>query len=306
MLPIGRKLYCRAPGVRWQVSGDKTEVTLAVDDASITLPRQTARPLREFDRPIDPERFVRTVSRDETSRREWTELLERLVELGILQTRRLAADRSRKTLLARPNRRSSELVFVFSGVLGQMGMGEDALAFIKSAGLMKKNFAIFRDLARSRYRLGVSEEIPDIGSLIAWMERFRDEQPQVERVHLTGNSMGAGTAIICGHRLGADSVVAFSLPWIDNPDGDLEADGVEWDLRRLLSKPNGRTRYHIYYSVENPRDADNAVQLEGLEGVVLHPLDADDHNVIPLLAESGRLAAHFSETAAGGAAASAP
>ncbi len=292
-MPIGRKLYRRAPGSKWKVSKDKSEVTLSTADASITLARDLATPLREFDRPIDPERFVDTVSRDEDSRREWRERIDRLLELGILETTRVHSDRSRKTLLARPNKKSGDLVFVFSGIRGGMGLGEDALAFIKAAGLTRRNFALFRDLNRARYRLGLSEEIPDLRSLIDWMRKFRDEQSQVEHVYLTGNSMGSATAIICGHALGADAVVAYSIPWIENPDGGPEVDGIEWDLRKLLAKPNGRTQYHIYYAAQCEPDASNAAALEAFEGVHVYPLEAQKHNVIPLLAETGRLAAHF-------------
>ena len=61
------------------------------------------------------------------------------------------------------------------------------------------------------------------------------------------------------------------------------------DLALLLAKPNGRTRYKLFYCEGHGRDRAYAKRLEGLPGVELYPQPGNTHNVIQAINERGRL-----------------
>lgn len=191
---------------------------------------------------------------------------------------------------------SDELVFAFCGHGDKLFM--DPTTFLATTGMLERNLVIFRDPRRAFYLLGLEGEQDGPDGLLRFMQELREEMPGVRRVHCLGTSAGASGAILYGHALGADEVLAFSpktlfdvhqLAWRPIRRSIRHTPRKYHDLREFLTRHNGRTRYRIYYSKDFPRDAEQAERMADVPGVTLLPRPGENHNVLDGMLESGEL-----------------
>jgi hypothetical protein len=195
---------------------------------------------------------------------------------------------------------SSQLYYIFHGMAG--GLGIQPLTVLRETGLLRTNLVLLKDYYRFFYQAGLSAEITDNDAIIARLRRCREELPHVRQTYCSGPSSGGYAAILFGHYLQVDVVYAFAPVTLINLD-DLKRFGGSkeiWriteehrDLAKLLAKPNGRTRYKIFYCDGNVRDRTYAEHIRGSPGVELCPQPGHTHNVIQAINESGRLGELF-------------
>jgi hypothetical protein len=183
-------------------------------------------------------------------------------------------------------------------------------AFNGAAG----NKLYVRDVRQMFYQRG----IPGVGKDPKTIGRFLREymvHGGFERSAFFGYSSWGHAALLFGWAMGADEVHAFSprtrlptrsrlrlLRFIPSRNwGLLKAnlhlyfnprlDRSYFDLRPILAEDNGRTRYHIYYGTQERIDRVNAERLGDRPGVVLHPVDTNDHFLATRMRDNGELAA---------------
>ena len=169
----------------------------------------------------------------------------------------------------------SQLFFLFSGLMRTVG-GMRALGFLKKSQLDNRNVAMFIDTHKTGFRRGISDELRSLDDIVRWQRNFCKELPHVKEVYCIGVSAGSFAAIYSGYHLKADAVWSFGARspaeqyWgqdpeellriqamrQDDPDEDplahcmLDADIITI-VRDLLSVPNGKTKYHLYYAPTN-------------------------------------------------------
>lgn len=268
---------------------------LRVAEAETLVSIEDARAVMAFRQPLTIEEFLSRVATSPEERNRWKDLVTRLTTLRILVSFGAVVPSGKKAVVCRVNGDCSQLFLVFTGKIGGMGLRNraDAVEFVGQAGLLDRNFILFRDFSQSRYLHGISTDIPSFQSLLGWIRAFRDSLPRITSLYTTGNSMGAGTAIIAGHHLKADAVFAFSPGWTRFPQGMKESPGEGWDIPELLKNHNGVTRYHIFYATLYPPDCEAAFKFKGLPGVELHPVVVEGHNALAGTLEAGKLKAVF-------------
>jgi hypothetical protein len=202
---------------------------------------------------------------------------------------------------------SKTLVIAATGINGKFGMPEHA--FFKAAGLARHSRIVLSDPTCRCCLGGLSAECPTFSALVGYL---RDEVARlaVDRVITTGNTMGGHSALLLGHLLNADYAVAFGPATyvskgeirrrrdpkllkrsaiVETLDRLPQSAKQYMDLRPVLEKYNGITRYYVHASRYNETDRHRAMYLEGLPNleVVLHPYV--QHSVGPMLAKEGRL-----------------
>lgn len=186
---------------------------------------------------------------------------------------------------------SDQVFLVYAGYRGNLAI--PPLAFFARTRLLERNLAFFRDAGGGFYQGGVSESVSSFQDLIAWQRAFLDGLSHVRRVYCLGTSMGAYTALLCGHLLGADEVWAFSPPttWLEEHmvPAPLDVADEHADLARLLADPRSGTVHHVHYNEGCTADADAAMRLARCPGVRLHPHPGDGHDVVRRLAREGIL-----------------
>lgn len=209
--------------------------------------------------------------------------------------------------IARNIIQSDTLVIAATGINFKLALPVDA--FLEKAGLNDKSTIIITDRSRRLALGGVSDECPTIFALV---EYLRQEIAQLSpgKIVVTGSSGGGYTAMLLGHLLKADHVVAFAPypytsraafvrqkdPALHTMDRIIESierlpDSV-WkffDLRQVLSQWNGVTEFYVHASRYHKPDRDRALYLKGLPHVelVLHPYLL--HSVPSVLARAGKL-----------------
>jgi hypothetical protein len=141
------------------------------------------------------------------------------------------------------------------------------------------------------------------------------------RLIVTGSSGSGFAALLYGHALGADAAYAFSPavcldagkvadiePQTARTFGPLLAeltalplpDPAVLDLREVLRRDNGKSRYYVHYGAENELDASRARLLADCPGVTIAGHPTARHMVAEWLAEAGLLRAAFARGAEGG------
>lgn len=181
--------------------------------------------------------------------------------------------------------------------------------FLEAAGLADKSRIVITDRTRRLTLGGVSPECPTFFDLLDYLRQEISRLP-ADRIIATGLSAGSHTALLLGHLLKADHVVAFApYPYVsksmlaaqkdpalysfrvlaDNLDRLPEDVKSFFDLRDVLSNWNGKTRYYVHVSRYHKADRHRAMYLKGLPHLelILDPYSV--HSAAPFMARSGRL-----------------
>jgi hypothetical protein len=189
------------------------------------------------------------------------------------------------------------VVLVFSGAMGQWGMGQ--YDFAQATNSIGYSRILCRDPHLMWYHGGLDAQHPDIRTSADLLrERIAALAPRA--VLVLGNSLGGYAAILFGHLLGADVVHAFAPQTCLKPDYvrqyrklDTQAKTAAYerlwsspaaardcfDLNSVLARHNGRTTYFIHYCRENDVDRQAAAWIAAREGVKLQAYDCNGHMV---------------------------
>lgn len=201
---------------------------------------------------------------------------------------------------------SAQLFYVFDPQLVAMRLGAryrqamDPTTVLRETGLINSNLVLLRDPFHFAFHAGVSAALPDFHSLLRMMQAGAAQLAQVRQRYTLGTSAGGFGALLFGHHLAVDEVLAFApQTQLDLPIlRALSRRKDVWrippehrDLSLLLAAHNGRTRYKLYYCEGNAWDRRQAEHLAGCPGVELHPQPGDSHLVYQAMHESGRLRA---------------
>lgn len=190
---------------------------------------------------------------------------------------------------------SDTLVVATAGFRNELGL--PVADFFKESGLSSASKIIITDPTRQVSLAGSSPDFPTFFSLLDYLKR-EVERLSPARLIITGTSMGGHTALLLGHLLKADHVVAFApYPYLSpeaiKASGDLSLEyayqkrgGAEQidrlpsnvkqflDLRNVLSTWNGKTSYVVHVSRYNKWDYRRSMYLNHLPmvSVIAHPL----------------------------------
>ena len=199
------------------------------------------------------------------------------------------------------------LLLIFGGLAQMIGMS--FFEFNKTtSGLGRVNKIFLRDTHRSWYHHG----LPAVGTGIDDIETFLQHyttHPSTRKTIIIGNSGGGYAALLFGHILGADEVHSFSPKTFINPikriiNNDippkysiahlfrlyLHGQRKYFDLKKvfLASAPQKRN-FHIYFAENSRTDYLQAIRMQSVPGIHLHPFQHDRHNLIKLLKRRGKL-----------------
>jgi hypothetical protein len=194
--------------------------------------------------------------------------------------------------VVRMQKRCRQVFLLYQGQAGRMMM--DPLAFLRDAGITDRNLIMMGDRTKRFYQHGLSADITDIPSFMAWQQQLLKRMPHASDVMCVGSSSGGYAAILSGYFLRAREVWAFAPP-TDLKTVCEEFGGTEIldpnyaDLRPFLDRSNGVTKYHIFYNESAAHDRAAALRLQSCEGVELHSEDGTGHGVVIHLAKTGKL-----------------
>jgi len=210
---------------------------------------------------------------------------------------------------ARPG--SPLLCYVFDPQLVALRQAEryravmDPTTVLRETGLIGANLVLVRDPHHSAYHAGLGPDLPDVGAVTERLRALGTEPAGVRRRCALGTSAGGYAALLFGHHLAVDEVLVFApqtrldLPILRALSGRWRQAPIPEEhrnLARLLARPNGRTRYRVFYCQGNAWDRRHAEALAGCPGVELHPQPGDTHLVYQAMHDSGRLRSVFEET----------
>ena len=193
-----------------------------------------------------------------------------------------------QAVIERPNRKSNQLIHMYSGVRG--GMMMEPLQFISGAGILDRHLVVFRDPENQFYHGKISPEMNNIDANIQWQRESVAEKAHITELYCAGTSLGAYAALLFGHYLEADAVHAFGpitkidMSWWARQDMKISIPRPpvprhHLNLATLLANWNGKTQFHIYYSAGNEFDAEEAGRMSECPNVHLHPIPGTNHNI---------------------------
>ena len=198
---------------------------------------------------------------------------------------------------------SDKLLIVFSGFGGRL------FNYMSITSKYDYNRIFLRDPRKVWYHWGIEGQTRNIeGTAEYLIERIAERG--IRKVATLGNSGGGYAALVFGWLLSADVVHAFSAQTMLEEDHprlqvlrkDADVCPQYFDVKPLLADPNGRTKYHIYYSFTAERDKAHAERLEGLPDTYLHGYEKGGHALSQILTRDGTLdkilASIFDEEAA--------
>ncbi len=198
-------------------------------------------------------------------------------------------------------------VVAFTGFAGRMGVA--TFDFLVITDLMRCSRVLLRDTSQTLYLGGLPPVAPEPDALLA---RLRAELAALapQRTIVIGNSGGSHAALLYGHLLKADVVHALA-PFTDLTPATLRAStdplvarhaaavariealaataDRHFDLRPLLARHNGHTRFELHFCVHAEHERRRALRLEGLPGVRLHGHPCEAHGVATWLVRERRL-----------------
>lgn len=171
--------------------------------------------------------------------------------------------------------------------------------FMDVTGMMHYDRILLRDPTKSWFHLGFGEPGGSFDSVVQTVRNLNLEL-KGEKVMTIGTSMGGYAALLAGHALGADYVHAFSPQTNLGAESIAQLDDLELagssnlarvharlgpdaeilDLRRVLARPNGKTRYFIHVCSGRPLDLKRAERLAGLPQVEVLRYPCNVHNVL--------------------------
>ena len=202
---------------------------------------------------------------------------------------------------------SDTLVIAFTGFSHKLSMPPSQ--FFQETGLEKHMRVIVIDTTRHMCLNGVSPKVSTFDALHDELRHIIDQQTP-ERIITTGTSAGGFPALLFGHLLRVNHVVAFS-PFtfinrenyikygrpIDRATAELEENFKKipehvyayHDLGQVLSSSNGVTNYDIHVSRRNEWDCIRAYHMEGCPNVKIQPHPYRVHATARALQKDGKL-----------------
>lgn len=214
-----------------------------------------------------------------------------------------------------PGSGTGRLILAFTGG-AQKFAGRNPFQFFVEGGLHKDPILLIKDQSRTCLMQGIPPEYDTFEKLVTQLRAFVDEHPH-NKLLCTGTSSGGFSALLFGHLLGADKVVAFSPytyisreKFIENSDPAYEraikyiaqsmADEATYqsvlkymDLKPLLSNWNGKTSYDIHVSQDSEWDVMRANYLSDCPNVNIHLHPYDTHGLVSRLMDAKSLAKCF-------------
>jgi hypothetical protein len=200
---------------------------------------------------------------------------------------------------------STSLLIAFGGIQG--GLEIPPFEFFNATGGFPIKRLFIRDLRQAWYHQGVrghGSSIDELADSLAQLIAPYD----IERLVVTGTSMGGYAAILFGSLLRADMAIAFApqtvldrgvLEAIGDHRWDRDLDRVSarggldprWlDLRRALPRSRaGQTRYEVLYDPQLDLDRAHCELLEGVPGVHLMPREGGGHSIARDMRDHGEL-----------------
>jgi hypothetical protein len=196
------------------------------------------------------------------------------------------------------------------------GFGLPVRKFLIASGLDKHSTIIVSDPSRLKTLNGVSPEYETFFDFLKYLEEavLRISPKQII---LTGASGGGHTALLVGHLLKADYVVAFTpYPYLNIDEAikkqdpalktmwrileKLDALPLEikkyFDLKTVLSEWNKVTKYYVHVSRDHKWDFLRSMYLEDTPNlsIIAHPYS--EHSVVSVLSKHGKLTECFELT----------
>lgn len=205
---------------------------------------------------------------------------------------------------------SSVLIIAITGYGNKLNLPVEE--FFTDSGLAGFSRVTISDDSRLKTLAGLPPEFPTFENLVVFLKGLINKY---KRVIITGTSGGAHTALLLGHLLKADYVVAFAVyPYLSvnelkrlhDPalismsklvkkfDGLPPESKKYFDLPNVLKDWNGRTTYFVHVSRFNKFDYRRALCLSGAPKVhvIAHPFK--EHAIAGALSRSGMLRNCFS------------
>ena len=319
LAPSGPARYRALEWVYWQVGGlgpmlglprgrgllDRRHRGLSVDPGGHELPEGAAgrEPARQDPRGglADPRRRAprgraRHGGSEDLSRGGGTDPREVRPVSGAQSPDRArpVPDPPRSSRLAEHLIDSETVVVAFSG-LGTLEGGRHAFNFLSFSADATFSSILVRDPEDCWYH----GSVPGIGrGCRALASHLAERTSGYRRVVCIGASMGGYAALLFGHLLGADRVLAFGpqvlldpavlrsfgdLRWIERIDRiqDLGVEPAFLDLSRLLvAAPASKTMFDVYVSADNHLDMRHAAPLLANPAVTVTPVRATRHNLV--------------------------
>ncbi len=206
-----------------------------------------------------------------------------------------------ESLLVEEGEHRSLLVLAFNSAFRRMGRRRFEFSILTHS--LRCSRIHCRDRLRLWYHGGIDEAHPDIPSSTELLRRYIAELSPNDVIVL-GASAGGYAAVLFGHLLGADSVHAFApstrltpeyvhqSPFFGSSQRQqwwLERCRLLWalpsavprffDLSRVLSEYNGRTKYFVHYCTGSDKDRADAEWIRSSPGVRLFAHDCHGHAV---------------------------
>lgn len=196
------------------------------------------------------------------------------------------------------------VLVVFGGLNKRLGLGMPPFEFF---GLLKDvecGKVYIRDLDQVFYQRGVrglGDSIPAVAS------QLRELLAGRSNVSFVGNSSGGFAALMFGALVGVNRVVAFAPQtfvsrslrfvyrddrWTEEIAAMQQIPGLKrryLDVRRVMARDSGQTRYDLYFPKWNKLDARHALRLSSHRRMTLHPNSSKRHGVIRDLRDAGLL-----------------
>ncbi len=199
---------------------------------------------------------------------------------------------------------SKTIIVAFGGMKGNLGI--PVFEFFKILSPLNAKKMFVRDLDQNLYfggLPGITNSIDGIGDHL----KSKFKELGTKRVVVLGNSAGANAAVLFGILLNADKVVAFSPKtfitplkrilfwdhqWWKNHIRVYFTKGVNseyWDLKKLLSKSDVKTKFQLHYSLHNRIDSMHCERMSGFPNVNVKGYEYKDHDLVRHLKETGEL-----------------
>lgn len=180
--------------------------------------------------------------------------------------------------------------------------------FSRVASSLGVKVAFVRDPHRSWYHRGIEASPSSVDNVCARLTQVIADA-RVERTVTVGSSAGGYAALLFGHLLEVDEVLAFAPqtfldPALRDRHGEnrhlwaykplLESGALDpryADLRPVLAQGegDGKPSFHIHYARVTPLDGTHASHLGDLDRVTLHAHDWGGHHVVKALRNRGLL-----------------
>ncbi len=199
---------------------------------------------------------------------------------------------------------NSTIIIAFGGMKGNMGI--PVFEFFKILSPLNAKKMFIRDLDQNLYFGGLSGITNSIDGIVDHLKETFKELG-IKRVVILGNSAGANAAVLFGILLNADKVVAFSPKtfiaplkrllfwdhqWWKNHLRVYFTKGVNskyWDLKKLLSKSDIKTRFQLHYSLQNRIDSMHCERMSVFPNVNIIGYEYKGHDLVRHLKETGEL-----------------